>query len=107
MQFTVRLPRNVNPSLALRVQNIITPNPFSRAKNADALNPYDLFLLNLDTFTLKRVIESLAVVGQELAEEVLGTHEGDEEFLVQSKNVIVKWLLYAKEQKAIKNFVSV
>ena len=107
MQFTVRLPRNVNPSLALRVQNIITPNPFSRAKNAAALNPYDLFLLNLDTFTLKRVIESLAVVGQELAEEVLGTHEGDEEFLVQSKNVIVKWLLYAKEQKAIKNFVSV
>ena len=106
LQFTVKLLRNHNPSLALRIQNLIAPNPFAKSAQSIAPQASDLFPLSLDSFTLKRVIETLVSAGLDLAEAVLKTHEGDEEFLQQTKEVIGKWLLYAKEHKAIENFIS-
>jgi hypothetical protein len=106
LQFTVKLLRNHNPSLALRIQNLIAPNPFNRHPQPEAPKASDLFPLSLDSFTLKRVIETLGSAGQDLAEAVLTTHEGDEEYLLKTKETISKWLLYAKEYKAIENFVS-
>ncbi|NKB31634.1 MAG: hypothetical protein GKR91_00855 [Pseudomonadales bacterium] len=106
LQFTVKLLRNHNPSLALRVQNIIAPNPFIQRGANNSPQSSDLFPLNLDSFTLKRIIETLAIAGQELAEKVLETQQGDEAFLIQTKEVIGQWLLYAKEQKAIENFAT-
>lgn len=101
LQITVKLIRNHNPSLALRIQNILAPAPGMNFEPGLPPEDKDLFPLNLDNFTLRRVIETLAIAGQEIAEAVLTTQNGDEEFLEQTNRVVGLWLLYAKEQRAL------
>lgn len=101
LQVTVKLIRNHNPSLALRIQNILAPSPVVNFEPDNPPDPKDVFPLNFDNFTLRRVIETLAIAGQEIAEEVLNTRDGDEEFLEQTNQVVGLWLLYAKEQRAL------
>jgi len=100
LQFTVKLIRGLNPSLALRIQNIIAPAKSSDAGEQQIPKATDSFTLSLDSFTLKRVVETLATAGQEIAEEVLRTQEGDHEELLVTKEVIAKWLLYARQHQA-------
>lgn len=90
--FTVKLLRPHNPSLALRVQNLIAPSvePYIRQPGNDQ------FILKLDSYTLKRVVDTLATAGQELAEQVLQTEQGDHQFLLETKSAISKWLAYAQ-----------
>jgi len=101
LQFTVKLLRSQHPALALRVQNTIAPAIVKESGNAEAPQPSDLFSLALDTNTLKRVVETLAAVGQELAEQVLlQTEAGDPGHLLAMKEIIGKWLLYARQHQS-------
>jgi hypothetical protein len=96
LQFTVQLMRPHNPSLALRIQNLIAPNAKIYKQLDLQPSPDDLYKLTLDSFTLKRVVDTLAIAGQELAEKVLQTFDGDHEHLLITKLTIGKWLSYAK-----------
>ncbi|MFT4861317.1 MAG: hypothetical protein ACI95C_000524 [Pseudohongiellaceae bacterium] len=96
LQFTVALIRPHNPSLALRIQNLLAPSAKTYRQFDDQPSPKDLYKLTLDSFTLKRVVDTLAIAGQELAEKVLETLNGDHEHLLITKATIGKWLLYAQ-----------
>ncbi|MCH7815272.1 MAG: hypothetical protein IIC60_01755 [Proteobacteria bacterium] len=101
LQFTVKLLRIQHPTLALRVQNIIAPAIVKESETAAAPQPSDLFSLALDTNTLKRVVETLAAAGQELAEQVLLQTEADDPgHLLAMKEIIGKWLLYARQHQS-------
>jgi hypothetical protein len=100
LQFSVQLIRPHNPSLALRIQNLIAPTANVYKQFGSEPGPDDLFKLTLDSFTLKRVVDTLAVAGQELAENVLQTLDGDHEHLLTTKAVIGKWLSYALHHQA-------
>ncbi len=96
LQSTVQLMRPHNPSLALRIQNLIAPNAKVYKQFESQPGPDDLYKLTLDSFTLKRVVDTLAIAGQELAEKVLQTFDGDHEHLLITKLTIGKWLSYAQ-----------
>ncbi|MFK7862923.1 MAG: hypothetical protein AB8B95_01730 [Pseudohongiellaceae bacterium] len=96
LQFTVKLIRAHNPSLALRIQNLIAPTSTPYIQHYTNPHPTDQFALTLDSYTLKRVVDTLAIAGQELAEEVLQTQQGDQGFLLHVKASIGKWIDYAK-----------
>ncbi len=96
LQFTVQLLRSHNPSLALRIQNLIAPGAVIYRHAADQPSSEDLYRLALDSFTLKRVVDTLAIAGQELAENVLQTLDGDHQHLLVTKAAIGKWLAYAQ-----------
>lgn len=96
LQFTVKLIRSHNPSLALRIQNLIAPSVTPYIQHYGDPHGTDQFKLNLDSYTLKRVVDTLAVAGQELAEQVLLTEQGDHNFLLEVKSSIGKWIAYAR-----------
>lgn len=96
LQFTVGLIRQHNPSLALRIQNLIAPTAKVYRQHDKQPSPNDLYQLTLDSFTLKRVVDTLAIAGQELAEKVLESLDGDHEHLLTTKATIGKWLSYAQ-----------
>ena len=64
LQFTVKLIRSHNPSLALRIQNLIAPSATPYIQYNDEPHATDQFKLNLDSYTLKRVVDTLAIAGQ-------------------------------------------
>lgn len=99
LQFTVKLIRPHNPSLALNIQNLIAPSAVPYIQYHDDIHRTDQFNLNLDSYTLKRVVDTLAVAGQDLAEQVLLTEQGDHGFLLQVKAAIGKWIDYAKHHQ--------
>lgn len=99
LQFTVKLVRPRNPSLALRIQNIIAPGSSSRISGNDIPQAADLFVLDFDSFSLKRIVETLGDSALEMAEYTLQTHQGDEEELLQTKQVMDKWLAYARQHQ--------
>lgn len=99
LQFTVQLIRPHNPSLALRIQNLIAPTAKIYKQEDIIPSPHDTFKLTLDSFTLKRVVDTLAIAGQELAEKVLQTLDGDHEHLLSTKTTIGKWLNYAQHHQ--------
>jgi len=99
LQFTVQLIRPHNPSLALRIQNLIAPTAHVHQQKGPEPGPNDLYRLTLDSFTLKRVVDTLAIAGQELAEQVLQTLDGDHEHLLVTKAAIGKWLNYAQHHQ--------
>lgn len=90
LQFTVKLLRQYKPSLALRIQNILGP-----AENRQPLYD-DKFTVQLDSFTLKQVVETVGQAGSELANQVLTTQQGDYSDLQETKDVIGMWLDYAR-----------
>lgn len=96
LQFTVKLLKPHNPSLALRIQNLIAPTSTIYQKENAGPSPNDRYQLTLDSFTLRRVVDTLATAGQELAEKALQTHDGDHDFLIHTKSAIGKWLDYAR-----------
>ncbi|MFT6092583.1 MAG: hypothetical protein ACJA2Q_000472 [Pseudohongiellaceae bacterium] len=96
LQFTVKLIRSHNPSLALRIQNLIAPSATPYIQYCTDPHAADQFKLNLDSYTLKRVVDTLAIAGQELAEQVLLTEQGDQSFLLEVKSSIGKWIAYAR-----------
>ena len=96
LQFTVKLIRSHNPSLALRIQNLIAPSAIPYIQSYGEPHATDQFKLNLDSYTLKRVVDTLAIAGQELAEQVLLTEQGDQKFLLEVKSSIGKWIVYAR-----------
>lgn len=96
LQFTVKLIRPHNPSLALRIQNLIAPSACPYIQHYDMPHATDQFNLSLDSYTLKRVVDTLATAGQELAEQVLLTEQGDHSFLLEVKSAIGKWIAYAR-----------
>ena len=100
LQFTVKLLRGQNPALALRIQNIIAPSLSSSLGKAEPPSPSDVFVLTLDSHTLRRVVETVAAAGQALAEHVLQTEEGDHAYLLVTKEVIGQWLRYARQHQA-------
>jgi len=81
LQFTVKLLRNHNPSLALRIQNIIAPIATDSSGDIEPPDANSLYPLNFDKFTLRRIIETLAMAGQEIAENALDGKAADENFL--------------------------
>ncbi len=96
LQFTVKLLKPQNPSLALRIQNLIGPSARIHHQESEILSPEDTFKLCLDSFTLKRVVETLANAGQALAESAIQSHDGDHQELLNTKAAISKWLDYAR-----------
>jgi hypothetical protein len=99
LQFTVKLIRVQNPSLALRIQNIIAPGSSQRIVGDQHPQGGDLFSLDLDTFSLKRIVETLGEVGLAMAQYTLRTREGDHEVLKQTKQVMDRWLDYARQHQ--------
>ena len=99
LQFTVKLIRGHSPSLALRIQNIIAPSLSTSLGEGKPPAATDVFDLALDSSTLKQVVETIAVAGQELAEQVLLTEHGDLDYLLSIKEVIGHWLLYARQHQ--------
>jgi len=90
LQFTVKLLRHYNPALALQIQNLLGP-----PGNKQPLHN-DKFSLQLDSLTLKRVVETVGQAGSELANQVLTTQQGDYANLLETKEVIGMWLDYAR-----------
>ncbi len=105
MQFTIKLIRRQNPSLALCLQNIIAPGTMHA--RSPAPTPDDLFTLELDGATLKRVIESMAEAAQEIAREVLLTRRGNEDLLLAIRAVMDKWFRYARQHRSDCNRLAV
>jgi len=99
LQFTVQLVRIQNPSLALRIQNIIAPGSSLLIAGDEHPQHGDLFSLDLDTFSLKRIVETLGDVGLAMAQYTLQTQEGDHETLKQTKLVMDQWLAYARQHQ--------
>jgi hypothetical protein len=99
LQFTVKLIRVQNPSLALRIQNIIAPGSSLLIAGDEHPRPEDLFSLDLDTFSLKRIVETLGEVALAMAQYTLRTNEGDHEVLKQTKQVMDDWLAYARQHQ--------
>jgi hypothetical protein len=99
LQFSVQLIRPHNPSLALRIQNLIAPTAKIHKQWGTQPGPDDLYKLTLDSFTLKRVVDTLAVAGQELAENAMQTLGGDHDHLLTTKAAIGKWLSYAQHHQ--------
>jgi hypothetical protein len=100
LQFTVKLLRGQNPALALRIQNIIAPSLSCSMGKGEPPAADDVFALTLDSHTLKRVVETVAAAGQELAEQVLMTQQGDHAYLLVTKEVIGQWLRYARQHQS-------
>jgi len=96
LQFTVKLIRSHNPSLALRIQNLIAPSATPYILCCTDPHAADQLKLNLDSYTLKRVVDTLAIAGQELAKQILRTEPGDHSFLLEVKSSIGKWIAYAR-----------
>lgn len=99
LQFTVKLIRVQNPSLALRIQNIIAPGSTLLISGDEHPQAEDQFSLDLDTFSLKRIVETLGEVGLAMAQYTLRTNEGDHEVLKQTKQVMDRWLAYARQHQ--------
>ncbi|PCH59556.1 MAG: hypothetical protein COC19_06940 [SAR86 cluster bacterium] len=94
LQFTVQLLRSYNPSLALQIQNILAAKHFESDSTSQVCDSY---VLNLDSYTLKRVVETVGTAGHDLAQQVLQTNEGDYDKLLLTKQIVSKWLDYAKQ----------
>lgn len=99
LQFTVKLVRVQNPSLALRIQNVIAPGSSSLISGGRIPSADDLFALDFDSFSLKRIVETLGDVALEMAEYTLRTQQGDEKELLQTKQAMDKWLAYAQQHQ--------
>ena len=56
----------------------------------DLYKPNNQFPLQLDSFTLKRIIETFAIISQEVAEKGLSAQKVDELSLLQAKDGIEK-----------------
>jgi hypothetical protein len=100
---TVTLLRHQNPSLALRIQNLLV------APSSGGVREH--ITLQLDGFTLKRVVDTLAEVGNSLAQQVLQeqsdaltselvsareTEDKTMRELTMMRDVIGQWLNYAR-----------
>ena len=90
---TVKLLRRNNPSLALRIQNQLMGSVVEIRSTDKAPQKVQL---QLDGFTLKRVVDGLADLGNELAREVLEQQTGDYDELIIVRDVIGRWLDYAR-----------
>ena len=58
----------------------------------------DLFEISVDSPTLKQVVETVAKAGGDMAQQVLAGNNIDPGKLVQTKAIIDKWLLFAKQR---------
>lgn len=98
LQFTVKLIKPYNPALALKVQNFLGDSHSFRENLSDPPQATDLFEISVDSPTLKQVVETVAKAGGDMAQQVLAGNNIGPGKLVQTKAIIDKWLLFAKQR---------
>ena len=98
LQFTVKLIKPYNPALALKGQNFLGDSHSLRENLSDPPQATDLFEISVDSPTLKQVVETVAKAGGDMAQQVLTGNNIDPGKLVQTKAIIDKWLLFAKQR---------
>ena len=86
LQSTVRMLRELNPSLALRVQNQMAVPSTESGR----------LTVQLDSFTLGRIIETIAAYAGNAANRALNHEDITLADLQEIESVIAEWLLFAE-----------
>jgi len=95
LDISYHLLRKQDPQLALTVRNILFQNPIEKTNEKIKNKNTDQFIISLDTFTVRKIIETLS----DILEQSKQTHTDDNTSLfrpVLIQSIIDEWTILAK-----------